>query len=265
MRCPALLGIPLGSPAARTATLQWTGILTSLLLVGWAIGGILFGRVADRIGRTRTLLLTMLMYALGTAACAFAPNIWRARAVPHRRVARHRRRVGSRRGDGGRSGARASARSKRARCSTPPRRSACSWLPSSPSRCRACTSPATRKCRGAMCFCSACIPAAVAFVVRLFVKEPERWQHAAANTVPPRIRELFTPEYSRHHDQRASDGGGRAHHLVELQCVYLGGGHRPGRRGGGWPSAGAGDRRRSRAGRRSPATGSTSADYSARC
>src|SRR5690349_20454361 len=73
---PALLGIPRGTPAASAATLQWTGILTSILLVGWALGGIIFGRVADRIGRTRTLLLTMAIYSLGTAACAFAPNIW---------------------------------------------------------------------------------------------------------------------------------------------------------------------------------------------
>src|SRR5438128_10698288 len=53
---PALLGIPRGTPAAGAATLQWTGILTSILLVGWAIGGIIFGRVADRIGRTPPLL-----------------------------------------------------------------------------------------------------------------------------------------------------------------------------------------------------------------
>ena len=72
---PVLLDIPLGTPAARAATLQWTGILTSLLLIGWAVGGIIFGRVADRLGRTRTLLLTMMMYAIGTAACAFAPNM----------------------------------------------------------------------------------------------------------------------------------------------------------------------------------------------
>src|SRR6185436_19489542 len=54
----------------------WTGLLTALLLVGWAVGGIAFGRVADRLGRTRTLLLTMALYSLGTAACAFAPNLW---------------------------------------------------------------------------------------------------------------------------------------------------------------------------------------------
>jgi MFS family permease len=47
-----------------------------VLLIGWAIGGVCFGRIADRVGRTRTLMLTMLLYAVGTALCAFAPNIW---------------------------------------------------------------------------------------------------------------------------------------------------------------------------------------------
>src|SRR6185369_14134283 len=64
---PTLLGLPIGSVAAKAATLKWGGILTSMLLLGWAAGGILFGRIADRIGRKRTLLLTMLLYALGTA------------------------------------------------------------------------------------------------------------------------------------------------------------------------------------------------------
>jgi MFS family permease/uncharacterized membrane protein (UPF0136 family) len=73
---PTLLGLAIGSPAARSATLLWTGVLTSLLLVGWAAGGILFGQVADRIGRVRTLMLTMVLYAVGTAACALAPNLW---------------------------------------------------------------------------------------------------------------------------------------------------------------------------------------------
>ena len=72
---PTLLHIPLGTPAAKAASQYWTGLLTSVLLLSWAAGGVLFGRLADRIGRTKTLLLTMLLYALGTAACAFAPNI----------------------------------------------------------------------------------------------------------------------------------------------------------------------------------------------
>src|SRR4051794_36052038 len=67
---PTLLGLTIGSPEAKAATLSWTGLLTSILLIGWGIGGILFGRVCDRIGRKKTLLLTMLMYALGTSLCA---------------------------------------------------------------------------------------------------------------------------------------------------------------------------------------------------
>ena len=73
---PTLLGLTIGSSAAKAATLYWTGLITSILLIGWAVGGIIFGQVCDRIGRTKTLLLTMLLYALGTASCAFAPNMW---------------------------------------------------------------------------------------------------------------------------------------------------------------------------------------------
>src|SRR5207245_3245072 len=72
---PTLLGLRIGSPAATAAVSYYNGIVSSVLLVGWAIGGIMFGRVCDRIGRTRTLLLTMLMYAIGTALCSIAPNI----------------------------------------------------------------------------------------------------------------------------------------------------------------------------------------------
>jgi MFS family permease len=39
------------------------------------------------------------------------------------------------------------------------------------------------------------VPAAVAFFVRLFVKEPERWQATAASSPPPRLGELFEPKH----------------------------------------------------------------------
>jgi MFS family permease len=73
---PDLLGLTPGTPEARAQTGYWNGILTSVMLAGWAVGGIAFGRVADRIGRTRTVILTMLVYSLGTAACAFAPDVY---------------------------------------------------------------------------------------------------------------------------------------------------------------------------------------------
>lgn len=72
---PTLLGLEIGSAEAAGPVRFWTGVLTSLLLVGWALGGILFGVIADRFGRTRTLLFTMVLYAVGTAACAFAPSL----------------------------------------------------------------------------------------------------------------------------------------------------------------------------------------------
>jgi MFS family permease len=73
---PNLLGIAPTDPTAKQETAFWTAALSSALLLGWAIGGVAFGRLTDRLGRTRTLLLTMLTYALATAACAFAPNLW---------------------------------------------------------------------------------------------------------------------------------------------------------------------------------------------
>ena len=50
---PALLHLPRGSHAARQAAVFWTGAITSILLVTWALGGVLFGWVADRVGRKR--------------------------------------------------------------------------------------------------------------------------------------------------------------------------------------------------------------------
>jgi hypothetical protein len=42
------------------------------------------------------------------------------------------------------------------------------------------------------------VPVVVAFAVRIFVKEPERWKNATQGALPPRIRELFSPEYRRY-------------------------------------------------------------------
>ena len=52
------------------------GILASLTLVASAIGGIGFGVIADRFGRTRALILSVLVYSIFTAACGLATEIW---------------------------------------------------------------------------------------------------------------------------------------------------------------------------------------------
>ena len=50
------------------------GILGSITLVAAAIGGLAFGHIADRFGRTRAMMTSILIYATFTAACGFAQN-----------------------------------------------------------------------------------------------------------------------------------------------------------------------------------------------
>src|SRR5437764_687924 len=45
-------------------------------LIGWALGGGFFGRIADRLGRSRALTLTILAYALFTGLSFFAQTWW---------------------------------------------------------------------------------------------------------------------------------------------------------------------------------------------
>jgi MFS family permease len=51
------------------------GFLNSLTLVASAIGGFLFGVIADRIGRTRSLMASILVYSLASAACGFSHSV----------------------------------------------------------------------------------------------------------------------------------------------------------------------------------------------
>ena len=50
-------------------------IMFALFLMGWGMSFI-WGPIADRFGRTRTLAATVLIYALFTGAAAFAQDIW---------------------------------------------------------------------------------------------------------------------------------------------------------------------------------------------
>jgi MFS family permease len=50
------------------------GILGSITLLAAAAGGLFFGIIADRFGRTRALMTSVLIYAIFTAACGLAQN-----------------------------------------------------------------------------------------------------------------------------------------------------------------------------------------------
>ena len=206
---PTLLGLPLGSLAARKATLFWGGALTSVLLLGWAAGGIVFGAFADRIGRTRTLLVTMLLYALGTAACALATSLpmligfrlvaslgiggeWAAGAAMVAEVVPERRRV--------EAGALLYT-------SAPMGLFLATFVNFQIAGVIFKGAPETS---WRYVFLTGLVPAAVAFVIRLFIREPERWKRVAATAPPPRLRELFGPE------TRALTRSGLAMALVAL-------------------------------------------------
>jgi MFS family permease len=45
---------------------------TSIFVAGWATGGLIFGAVGDRIGRARTLTITVLLYSVCTGLSAFS-------------------------------------------------------------------------------------------------------------------------------------------------------------------------------------------------
>ncbi len=51
---------------------QYGGYATSIFMVGWATGGLIFGSIGDRIGRARTLAVTVLLYSLCTGLSAFS-------------------------------------------------------------------------------------------------------------------------------------------------------------------------------------------------
>ena len=71
-----LIGGP-GVDAARvTAIGYW---VTAAFLVGWSVGGFVFGALGDRIGRTGTMILTILLYALFTGLSGLAWN-WQSYA-----------------------------------------------------------------------------------------------------------------------------------------------------------------------------------------
>jgi MFS family permease len=61
-RSPALKALMPGSSPDELKA--WGGYMTSIFVVGWATGGLIFGAVGDRIGRSRALAITILLFGL---------------------------------------------------------------------------------------------------------------------------------------------------------------------------------------------------------
>jgi MFS family permease len=76
---PALHELLQTSPGATVSSEEigwYGGIIFSIFLIGWAIGGITFGILADRFGRTKVLIATIIIYASFTGAAALSQDWW---------------------------------------------------------------------------------------------------------------------------------------------------------------------------------------------
>jgi MFS family permease len=192
---PNLFHLSTTDPHTRAVVLWWTGFATSVLLVGWGLGGVLFGRIADRIGRSRTLLLTILLYGVGTAACALAPSMsfllvfrfvsalgiggeWAAGSSLVAEVVPEKRRV-----EAGALLYTSATAGLYLATIVNKYFSTGQWL--------------TDETSWRYVMACGLIPVVFAFVVRLMVKEPTRWKSVADRAARARIRDLFTPENRR--------------------------------------------------------------------
>jgi MFS family permease len=73
-RQPAMTELA-GTTEAGVVTF-YTGLATSIFMIGWATGGLFFGILGDRIGRAKTMLITILLYSLFTGLSAFSFSIY---------------------------------------------------------------------------------------------------------------------------------------------------------------------------------------------
>src|SRR5207237_605922 len=67
-------------PAQYSQIPAYAGGVIGLTLLGWGIGGMIGGILADYIGRKRTMMIAILAYSLTTGLSAFAWN-WESFAV----------------------------------------------------------------------------------------------------------------------------------------------------------------------------------------
>jgi MFS family permease len=181
--------------AVTSELIGWYGgLVFSIFLIGWAIGGIGFGLAADYFGRTKTLIATILIYAIFTGLAAFAQEWW------HLAIARFLTALGV--GGEWAAGAAIVAETwpeeKRARAAGILQTAwalgfflaaGCNLL--------------LKDSEWRVLFLVGILPAFVALLVRRWVKEPERWIRAqeregrSAHTTVMHLSELFSPSLRR--------------------------------------------------------------------
>src|SRR5207302_3433019 len=59
---------------ALAAIKTYIGYATTSMILGWATGGIIFGMMSDKIGRVKTMVVTLLVYSGFTGLSGLAHN-----------------------------------------------------------------------------------------------------------------------------------------------------------------------------------------------
>jgi MFS family permease len=77
-RQPAMKDLlQLSDPAEAKAMVDaYSAYVTSIFLIGWACGGLFFGVLGDRIGRAKTMMITILLYSMFTGLSAISVTFW---------------------------------------------------------------------------------------------------------------------------------------------------------------------------------------------
>ncbi|MGA9449880.1 MAG: MFS transporter [Verrucomicrobiia bacterium] len=189
-----LLRAPGGGPVTSDVIGWYGGIIFSIFLIGWAIGGVVFGVLADHFGRTRALVFSILIYAVFTGMAALSQTWWQLALF----------RFVTALGIGGEWAAGAALvaevwpEDKRTRAAGLLQSAwAAGFLVA------AVVNLLLRNCGWRPMFVVGIAPAFVALFVFWWVREPERWVKARAEelrtggTRPPRLAELFAPGLAR--------------------------------------------------------------------
>jgi MFS family permease len=74
-RSPAIREL-LGKGATTAEVGKQAAWATAIFMVGWAIGGLFFGVLGDRLGRAKTMMITILTYTLFTGLSLLSTSVW---------------------------------------------------------------------------------------------------------------------------------------------------------------------------------------------